>query len=262
MNRAADEAEGVKSNHVVLASNSSRETSPIELLTYPYTPYTSPISGGTIPKWDRTRTVRTSTAVYDRFVAGYGIDSPAAYAIPPEWKDVIDRVELHGLKIRRTKGPNDVLAGVFRFLDVTFAEAPFEGRFMPQWRGHLMQPEQTHLPAGTVIVEANQVGRTILIHMLEPLAPDSLLRWGLLNAIFEQKEYYEDYAMEPIAKEMLAKDEKLRAEFEARVKSDEAFAKSPRARLRWLFERSPYLDTRLNRYPIVRLNEEALRGIR
>ncbi|HZH98726.1 MAG TPA: hypothetical protein VEX38_07120, partial [Fimbriimonadaceae bacterium] len=69
------------------------------------------------------------------------------------------------------------------------------------------------------------------------------------------KEYFEDYAMEPIAEEMLKKDPKLRAEFEERLK-DPDFAGSPQARLRFFFERSPYFDKWLNKYPVSMLTAE------
>ncbi len=46
--------------------------------------------------------------------------------------------------------------------------------------------------------------------LLEPDAPDSLLFWGFFNSIFEQKEYGEGYMLEKLARDMLAKDEKLK----------------------------------------------------
>ena len=52
------------------------------------------------------------------------------------------------------------------------------------------------------------------MQLLEPNAPDSLIHWGLLNAIFEQKEYFENYAMDPIAAKMLAADPALKQAFE------------------------------------------------
>jgi hypothetical protein len=88
---------------------------------------------------------------------------------------------------------------------------------------------------------------------LEPDGPDSLVAWGFFNAIFEQKEYAEAYIMEKIAREMLAKDENLRREFEQRVASDEKFASSASARLNFFFERSPYFDKRVSLYPVGRI---------
>ena len=53
----------------------------------------------------------------------------------------------------------------------------------------------------------------------------------------------------------IEKDENLRREFEERLK-DEKFAKSPRARLNFFYERSPYSDKRIGIYPVGRIVKE------
>jgi hypothetical protein len=45
----------------------------------------------------------------------------------------------------------------------------------------------------------------------------------------------------------------LRAEFEALLAKDAAFAKNPRARLAWLFERSPFFELGKDVYPVLRV---------
>jgi hypothetical protein len=54
---------------------------------------------------------------------------------------------------------------------------------------------------------------------------------------------------------MLAKDAQLRKDFEEKLK-DEKFAKSPRARLQFFYERSPYSDKRIGVYPVGRITRE------
>ena len=53
----------------------------------------------------------------------------------------------------------------------------------------------------------------------------------------------------------MARDPKLREEFERKVETDAAFAGSARLRLEWFYERTPFYDDRLNVYPIGRLLE-------
>ena len=79
--------------------------------------------------------------------------------------------------------------------------------------------------------------------------------WGFFSAIFEQKEYAEGYILEKIAREMLEKDANLKKEFDERLK-DETFAKNPRARLNFFYERSPYFDKRMGLYPVGRIVRE------
>jgi hypothetical protein len=92
-----------------------------------------------------------------------------------------------------------------------------------------------------------------VVHLLEPRGPDSFIAWGFFNAIFEQKEYAEEYVMEPLAADMLAREPVLRKEYEEKVGADPEFAASPGARLNWLYQRSRYADQQLNRYPVGRL---------
>jgi hypothetical protein len=60
--------------------------------------------------------------------------------------------------------------------------------------------------------------------------------------------------LEELAREMMAKDPKLKAEFERKVSSDPAFAASSYARLEFFYERSPwYAANRVGLYPVGRL---------
>jgi len=121
--------------------------------------------------------------------------------------------------------------------------------------GHCaLTTETATYPAGSVVVELNQRLSKVAIHWLEPEAPDSALRWGFFDSIFEQKEYGEGYVMEKVARAMMAKDPALKAEFEQRVMSDPRFAASPEARLEFFYERSPYFEAnRVGVYPVGRL---------
>ena len=107
--------------------------------------------------------------------------------------------------------------------------------------------------AGSVVVPMAQAAGRVALNLLEPDAPDSFVAWGFFNPIFEQKEFGENYVLEKLAREMLAKDEKLRREFEQRVASDPKFAASPFERLRFFYERSPYWDRQMNLYPVGRI---------
>jgi hypothetical protein len=113
------------------------------------------------------------------------------------------------------------------------------------------------------VVALDQRTANVAINLLEPQAPDSLLRWGFLDAIFEQKEYAEPRVVEQLARDMLAKDPALQAAFAQKLQSDPAFAASPRARLTFFFERSPwYAAQAVGQYPVLRLDAAQLRALR
>ncbi|MBI5084494.1 MAG: M14 family metallopeptidase [Acidobacteria bacterium] len=178
------------------------------------------------------------------------VKAPMAYVVPGEWVEVIDLLKRHGVAVEPLVRHNSTLFDTYRFSEVRFAQAPFEGRF--QVTGFTLAPvrENRVLPPGSVLVPVAQPGGKVAMHILEPQAPDSAVRWGFFHSIFEQKEYFSDYIFEPIAVQMLKSNTKLRGEYEARVASDKSFASNARARLLWLFQRSPYFESDKDLYPV------------
>ena len=91
----------------------------------------------------------------------------------------------------------------YRFTDVAFPGSTFEGRTMPSFTT-LPVNEHRAFPAGSVVVPLSQAAAPLAMHLLEPQAPDSFVAWGFFNAVFEQKEYSEDYVSEKLAREMMS----------------------------------------------------------
>lgn len=176
---------------------------------------------------------------------------PNAYIIPPQWTDVIERLQIHGIKFERLKANKEIEVESYKLTEPKFATNSFEGRVTLQTKPVVITEKRLFVK-DSVIVRLNQDTAQVAIHLLEPNAPDSLVYWGFFNAIFEQKEYFSDYIMEKIASEMLAKDENLRKEFQEKLKDDK-FAKSPRARLQFFYDRSPYSHERIGIYPVGRI---------
>ena len=113
-------------------------------------------------------------------------------------------------------------------------------------------PERRSIPAGSLFVPIAQPGARLVMSLLEPEAPDSLLSWGYFDAAFEQKEYMEAYVLEAVAREMLESNPQLRADFERRLRDDPAFAADSEARLDYFHQRHPSRDDRYRLYPVYR----------
>lgn len=203
--------------------------------------------------------VDVPTQLFDEHIVEEAIVPPAAYLIPPQWTDVIDRLHWQGIEMRRLATPCKLAITSYRFESVTFPPRPYEGRFLARYEARAMS-EEREFPAGTVVVDMRQVRAALAANLLEPDAPDSLVAWGFFNAIFEVKEYFEAYAMEPLAQKMLAADPQLAAAFQQRLTTDSNFAADPEARLNFFYERSPYYDRQAYIYPLARLENEAVLG--
>jgi len=254
-NQAADRRAGqsMADKPVVVEAGASRSGRPITFLAYAYTPYESEISGNTIPKWDHSKPLSIPTTLRDTMEARNTVRAAYAYVVPGAWKEVIERLDIHGIAYRRIPRAVTGSFDSYRFQSIVFPRTSFEGRINPRFEVSLIRETRT-LPKDSVIVWTAQRRGKLVVHLLEPMAPDSLASWGFFNAVFEEKEFFENYAMEPYAKKMLEADPKLRAEFEEKLK-DPTFANSPRQRLAFLYDRSPFADSRLNKYPVVRISE-------
>ena len=176
---------------------------------------------------------------------------PKAYWIPAPWTEVIALLDLHGIPYERIGAPREVEVTMDRLSDPKFAAAQFEGHVRVTATATRERRRETY-PAGSVRVSTDQPLGTLAAIMLEPSSPDSLFQWGWFHSILQPTEYVESYIMEPIGERMLAEDPKLAEEFRKKLQSDDAFRASSRARLQWLYQRTPFYDERALLYPVGR----------
>lgn len=230
------------------------EPTPFQLKAFSYTVEYSEISGDkrviygsepwdlTVPMYETSRVTKSATV-------------PLYYIVPVQWESVISVIEAHGIKAAVLSEAERIEVESYRFHDVHWDGEPFEGRHMPRFR---VEPvtEVREFPAGSLRIATAQPLMRVIVNLLEPEAPDSFVRWGFFNAIFEEKEYGENYVLESLAREMIAADPKLKEEFDELVEADPMFAANPTARLRFFYKRSPYWDPQMNLYPVGRVTKE------
>jgi hypothetical protein len=177
---------------------------------------------------------------------------PEAYIIPVQWFDVIEKLGFQGIEMQQLEKDTVIEVESYRFRNVRLANSVNEGRQMARFTA-LPVSETRHFPAGSVIIPMNQPGARMVAHALEPDAPSSFATWGFFNGIFQRTEYFESYAMEAIARQMLDEDPGLRVRLEEKKASDPAFAANPREILNWFYEQTPYYDPAHNVYPVGRI---------
>lgn len=174
---------------------------------------------------------------------------PWAYIVPPEWTDEIGVLETHGVEIKYLTKAQTLEVGSYRFSDIEWGEEPWEGRHRLEFS--MKESRETReFPVGSAVIITNQRTNQLIAHLFEPKAPDSFIRWGFFNTIYSQKEYFESYVMERIAREMIEESPEFLIEFDSIIAADTAFASSPRQRLAFFYERSPYWDQTVKLYPV------------
>ncbi|HKE48164.1 MAG TPA: M14 family metallopeptidase [Rhodanobacteraceae bacterium] len=230
---------------------------------YAFTQQKSDISGDTWVTYD-PKTPRTyEIPFYRDLIATASVRLPAAYIVPPGWPEVVDKLAQHGIRFERLAEASSLDVERYRLTKPVWDAKPFEGRHVIGEVAIAAEHAKVGIPAGSVLVPMDQPAANVVANLLEPAAPDSLLRWGFLDTVFEQKEYADARVAERLARDAIAKDPALKAEFDAKVAADPEFAKSPSARLAFFYERSPWFTTQqVGAYPVLRLDAAALGKLR
>ncbi len=210
----------------------------------------SPISGGLRVEWLGTPELQ-HLPVADQDQPAAKARRPAAYWIPPAWGEVADRLELHGIRVERQATAHDVDCELYRITSAKLDTVPFEGHVHVTPHVAIERRRRTFV-AGSVRVPVDQPLGDLAMLLLEPESPDSFFQWGFFDEVLQPTEYVEAYIMEPMAERMLAASAELRAAFQSKLQKDPAFAASPRERLQWFYQQTPFYDSEARLYPVGR----------
>jgi len=221
----------------------------IDFPGFDYDMVQSEVTGGQYPVFHRDRPETMRIPLFGSFEPETMVLVPEAFLIPPQWSDVIELIERHGVVVERLTKAVTMKAESVRFEGVSWAEKPFEGRHQLSYHTTSDVAERS-FPVGTALVDLAQPGARLVLHALHPEGPDALVRWGFFNPIFERKEYIESYILEPLLPGMLANDPALAAEWDAAREASPELLENHWSALLWFYERSPWWDDRIGRYPI------------
>ncbi len=226
----------------------------VDFRGYAYTRTTSDVSGTLMTRYDETTPQIWKVPLKDTIVPGVVVAAPkAGYLVPAAdaaW--VASALKTHGVEYRLLGKPWQGDAEAFRATKASFGAGSVETHQRLTVEGNWLREPQA-VPTGSLFVPIAQAKSRLVMALLEPLAPDSLLAWGRFNNAFERKEYMEDYVAEGVAREML-RDPAVKAEFEKKLREDKAFAADPNARLEFFYRRHPSWDERYQLYPVLRVD--------
>jgi len=239
---------------VALTYRTTDKTQMVDFQGYEYTRTPSDVSGILMTRYDESKPQVWRVPLREEVVADRVIAAPrAGYIVPAAWADIVaKKLALHGIAFRKLdKALAQAPVETFRADKATFGATSFESHQRLTVDG-AWKPEPRAVLAGSLYVPVNQPKARLVVAMLEPQAPDSLLAWGFFNNAYERKEYMEEYVAEDVAREQMAADPALAAEFKRRVETDPAFARNAHARLEFFAKRHASWDERFNLYPVLR----------
>ncbi len=259
---AADQrAAALAGQDVVLLTRSTGKSETLPFKGFAYQTRKSEFSGESYAEYDAKAAETFDLPFFFEQEPAVTVTLPAAYVIPPSHSALAAKLDRHGIEWQRlplalqARVAEDILS------EPVFAPSSFDGQVQLTGFKRTTREQDRLLPAGSLLVPVAQPHARLIAHLLEPEAPDSLLRRGEFNLIFEQREYAEPRVAEKLAAELSAANPDLKAEFEQRLESDAAFAASPFARMNWWFMRSEWAEQDLGLYPVRRMDIEALEAL-
>jgi len=211
----------------------------------------SDITASFVPRYG-TEPEDLTIPLYRETAATLTVREPLGYLVPREWAMCRDRLEIHGVRFRRFAKAWSDSVEVQRIAAWSDSGPRFEGHDPIEVRRVTLERRVRSYRPGDLWVPLDQRSAMAAVQLFEAQAPDGLMYWNAFDTVFQQKEYAEDYVMEPIARKMLKDDPALAREFMTKLSSDSAFARSPDQRVNFFFLRSPWNDPEQNLHPVAR----------
>lgn len=257
-NAAADArtaAPAFREQPLALSFKTSDEHHTVDFKGIAYFTETSAVTGGT---WSRFTGEPQAMQLefYDTLVPDLSVRLPAAYIVPPQWQEVIALLKRHGAQLSRLDTAATLPVRIYRFAEAKWQQQPYEGRHPVEFQLRSDVEERT-FPAGSVVVAMDQPAARAIAHMLEPLGPDSLVRWGFFDPVFARVEYAESYVIEQMIPDMLVADPALADSLAAAKAADPEFAANPGAIRDWFYRRTPFFDSGYLVYPVGMIDDQA-----
>lgn len=205
--------------------------------------------------YDRTQPWQREILHFNRCLSRVEVAAPQAYVIPQQWRAVIERLQMNGVKLERIDQERTVLAQTYRINHVGSRASAYEGHMFHDEVSLSTQQEQITLRAGDYwLPMQDQPNARYAVETLEPQAHDSFFRWGFFNSVLEKKEAYSDYVFEDHALELLQTEPTLSSQFEAWKAANPDLLGNQTAVLDFIFSHCErYREPEWRRYPVLRI---------
>lgn len=213
----------------------------------------SDVSGKDRLYYDRKQPFTKKIPFYNDYKATKEVVIPNFYVVPKSQWPIIDLLKLNGIEIQPLVKDTEIEVESYEIASYETSKSPYEGHYGHYNTVVVKSTKKVQFRKGDLMINTQQAGVKYLMETLEPEAVDSYFNWNFFDPILQQKEYFSAYVFEDLAKEILDKNPKLKAEFEAKKTQDKAFAESGAWQLDWIYKHSPYYEKAHLQYPVYRI---------
>lgn len=202
--------------------------------------------------YDRSKPFEKKISFFNSYNPSTIVHSPLYYVIPQAWDEVIERLVLNGVKIKRLSKDTTLSVEIYYVTSYETIKKPYEGHYLHYNVKVRSEKQEIKYFKGDIIILLNQESNRFIVETLEPEGTDSYFCWNFFDAVLQQKEWYSDYVFIEIVERILVENQLLKIEFENKLKEDTEFAQNIKEKLKFIYERSPYFEKSYNRYPVAR----------
>jgi hypothetical protein len=214
---------------------------------------TSELTGQMRLYYDHGKPFEREVNFYDYFTEDKVVHSPRAYLIPQGWHEVIDLLQLNGVKFQRLQKDSIIVVQAYHIDQYKSTSRPYEKHHRNSGVEVSSTSQSVQFLKGDYLAFCNQPSNRFMVEMLEPTGDDSYFSWNFFDAILQQKEGYSDYRWEDIASSYVASHPELASLLKEKKNTDSAFARDASAQLEFVYRHSPYYEPAHMRYPVFRL---------
>ncbi len=213
----------------------------------------SDLTGAMRLKYDRTQPFTKKVNYQNFFKPIISVTIPEAYIIPQGWHNVIDLLKINDIELNQLESDSSITVESYKIASYETRKIPYEGHY-PHYNTTVTKENKSiKFHKGDFIISTNQSGIRYLLETLEPHAPDSFFNWNFFDTILQRKEYFSPYVWEDKAIEMLARNPKIKINFNLKKTYDKNFANNWYAQLNWLHQQSEHYDRSHLQYPVYRI---------
>ncbi|NHN24310.1 M14 family metallopeptidase [Flavobacterium jejuense] len=213
----------------------------------------SEITGKNRLYYDQKQPFTKKINFYSDYKATKEIIIPSYYVIPKSQWSILDLLQLNNIALKTITNDTIIEVESYKIDSYETSKRPYEGHYGHYNTRVTTKTEKIAFKKGDFLIKTQQAGVKYLLETLEPEAVDSYFNWNFFDPILQQKEYFSAYVFEDLAKELITKSAKLKAEFDAKKMTDKEFAESPEAQLDWIYRNSEYYEKEHLQYPIYRI---------
>lgn len=213
----------------------------------------SDVSGKQRLYYDKKQPFTKKIPFYNDYKATKEVTIPSFYVIPQSQWQIIELLQLNKIEMQPLAQNTEIEVESYKIASFETTKYPYEGHYGHYNTSVTKTTEKVTFRKDDFMVSTNQKGVKYLLETLEPEAVDSYFNWNFFDTILQQKEYFSAYVFEDLAKKLLDKNPKLKAEFEAKKQSDVKFAENGAAQLDWIYKHSPYYEKAHLQYPVYRI---------